>query len=244
MKRRDLLAAPALALQAASPGSAAEQTKLRAVVVGGHPDDPETGCGGTMARYASLGHSVAALYLTRGEAGIRGTSHEEAARIRTREAEAACDILGAEAIFAGQVDGATEITPALYRQFRETLLAQKPDIVFTHWPIDSHRDHRAASMLVLDAWRAAETKFALYFFEVMTGSQTQNFAPTDYVDISSTEQRKRRACYAHASQHPDSFWPHHDAMDRFRGMECGVRVAEAFVRYVGGPAESFAAVGR
>jgi hypothetical protein len=33
-------------------------------------------------------------------------------------------------------------------------------------------------------------------------------------------------------------------MDRFRGMECGVRVAEAFVRYLGGPAQGFAAVGR
>src|SRR2546426_931133 len=32
--------------------------KLRVVVVGGHPDDPESGCGGTIARYSDLGHEV------------------------------------------------------------------------------------------------------------------------------------------------------------------------------------------
>ena len=35
-------------------------SKLKVLVVGGHPDDPETGCGGTMARYASEGHDVVA----------------------------------------------------------------------------------------------------------------------------------------------------------------------------------------
>jgi hypothetical protein len=27
------------------------------------------------------------------------------------------------------------------------------------------------------------------------------------------------------------FWPLHEAMDRFRGMECGVKDAEGFVRH-------------
>ena len=68
--------------------------KLKLVVAGGHPDDPESGCGGTMARFAEAGGDVVALYLTRGEAGIPGKSAQEAARIRTREAEEACKILG------------------------------------------------------------------------------------------------------------------------------------------------------
>ena len=37
--------------------------KLKVVVAGGHPDDPETGCGGTMALYSKAGHDVVALYL-------------------------------------------------------------------------------------------------------------------------------------------------------------------------------------
>jgi LmbE family N-acetylglucosaminyl deacetylase len=64
-----------------------------------------------MARYAELGHEVVSLYLTRGEAGIRGKNHDDAARIRTAEAEQACKILGARPMFVGQIDGATEVTP-------------------------------------------------------------------------------------------------------------------------------------
>ena len=60
--------------------------KLNIVCVGGHPDDPESGCGGTLARFTSTGHAVTVIYLTRGEAGIPGKSHGDAADIRTREA--------------------------------------------------------------------------------------------------------------------------------------------------------------
>src|SRR5512138_3462284 len=84
-----------------------EDTKLKILCIGGHPDDPESGCGGTLAKFAAAGHRVTIIYLTRGEAGIPGKSHAESARIRTAEAEAACKILGAEAVFAGQVDGNT-----------------------------------------------------------------------------------------------------------------------------------------
>ena len=81
---------------------------LRIVCVGGHPDDPESGCGGTLARYAAAGHDVTIVYLTRGERGIDGKSLDEAARIRTAEADAACKIIGAKPEFFGQIDGATE----------------------------------------------------------------------------------------------------------------------------------------
>ena len=185
-----------------------------------------------MARYADLGHEVVALYLTRGEAGIRGKSHEEAARIRTAECHKACEILKARAAFVGQIDGSTEVTPSRYQEVQKILAAEKPDVVFTHWPIDTHRDHRAMSFLVYDAWLRSGRKFALYYFEVMSGSQTQHFHPTDFVDITDTEKRKRASVFAHASQNPAGMYAHHDRMNRFRGYECGRMYAEAFVRHV------------
>jgi len=48
--------------------------KLKIIVAGAHPDDPESGCGGTMALFSAEGHEVIAAYLTRGEAGISGKS--------------------------------------------------------------------------------------------------------------------------------------------------------------------------
>ncbi len=184
-----------------------------------------------MARYADLGHEVVALYLTRGEAGIPGKSHDEAARIRTLEAEKACSILKARPVFAGQIDGSTEVSTERYEQFRTLLTTENPDLVFAPWPIDSHRDHRATSLLVYDAWLRMKRSFQLYYTEVMSGSQTQTFLPMRFVDISATEGRKRAACYAHASQQPDDFYATHALMNRFRGAELGVKYAEAFVRH-------------
>jgi len=209
--------------------------KLKIIVSGAHPDDPESAAGGTIARYADLGHDVVALYLTRGEAGIRGKSHDEAAAIRTAESKRACEILKARPVFAGQIDGSTEVNAARYDDFRNRLEAERPDVVFTHWPIDTHRDHRAASLLTYDAWLRLNKPFALYYFEVMTGTQTQVFRPTHYVDITETEPRKRDACFAHISQDPPHFYDMHSVMNQFRGMEHGCKFAEAFVHEDQGP---------
>ena len=210
--------------------------KLKIIVVGAHPDDPETGCGGTMARYSGEGHDVAAMYLTRGEAGVAGKTHEEAARLRTSELEEACRILGIRPLFAGQIDGEAKITNEDYDGLRKILESEQPDVLFTHWPIDTHRDHRAASLLTYDAWLRMGKKAALYFFEVYTGIQTQTFRATDYVDITATEGRKRAATMAHASQNPEKLYELHGLMNRFRGKEFGCEYAEAFVRHVQGPA--------
>jgi LmbE family N-acetylglucosaminyl deacetylase len=210
-----------------------ERARLKVVVAGAHPDDPESGCGGTIARYTDQGHEVTALYLTRGEAGIRGKSHEEAAAIRTAEAKKACAILKARPIFAGQIDGRAEVNAARYDSFLKLIAAEKPDVVFTHWPVDSHRDHRACSLLVFDAWLRGGRKFSLYYFEVDLGAQTQCFKPTHYVDITATEPRKRAACLVHESQNAaTSFYPHYHAkMHEFRGMESSFKLAEAFVHH-------------
>jgi LmbE family N-acetylglucosaminyl deacetylase len=225
---------PLAVLRGQAPAPAA--AKLKVLVVGGHPDDPESGCGGTIARYTSAGHDVSILYLTRGEAGIAGKSHDEAARIRTAEAERASALLGARPRFFGQIDGDTHVDAAAYAAMRELLTQERPDVIFTHWPVDTHPDHRAASLLVYDAWLRTGMTAALGYFEVLTGEQTQVFHPTDYVDISSVAAKKRDACFLHVSQKPDEWYPLHELMGRFRGAEHRVANAEAFVRHDQGPA--------
>src|SRR2546428_8249567 len=102
-----VLAANALPLAAAEFESGAAR-KLKVVCVGGHPDDPESGCAGTLVRYAELGHSVTIIYLTRGERGIRDKSLDEAPKIRSARGEAPRKIKGARPPFFGPIVGATE----------------------------------------------------------------------------------------------------------------------------------------
>jgi LmbE family N-acetylglucosaminyl deacetylase len=221
--------AGASALPLASAEREAGAARLSVLCVGGHPDDPESGCGGTLARYAALGHTVTILYLTRGERGIDGKSLDEAARIRSAESEAACKILGATAAFFGQIDGATELNHAHVDAMRRFFTTAKPDIVFTHWPVDTHMDHQVASILTIRAWMNQPTA-RLYFFEVNAGSQTQGFLPNTYVDISSVVEQKKTALFAHVSQDGRGIWrDHHEIMAAWRGREAGVAAAEAFV---------------
>ena len=63
---------------------------------------------------------------------------------------------------------------------------------------------------------------------MLTGDQTQDFAPTHWVDVTATLEKKRAACLAHASQGPAEMWAHHDEMQRYRGREAGCAAAEAF----------------
>lgn len=202
---------------------------LTVVCVGGHPDDPESGCGGTLARYAGLGHNVTIVYLTRGERGIEGKSLDEAAAIRSAESQAACKILGSKPVFFGQIDGATELTRAHVEAMGRVFAAGKPDVLFAHWPVDTHMDHQVASILTIRAWMGLPGA-RLYFFEVNAGSQTQGFLPNTYVDISPVLEQKKAALFAHTSQDGRSIWrEHHEIMAAWRGREAGVAAAEAFV---------------
>lgn len=164
--------------------------KKKVVVVGGHPDDPESGCGGTIPLLIEAGNDVTLMYFTNGDEGIEGKSQEEAASIRRKESMEACRVLGAKPLFVNQVDGESVINNAEMARFEQLLYAEKPDVVFTHWPIDSHKDHQLASVLTIQAWMETQRPFVLYFYEVCTGAQTFVFHPTDYVDISKTQQQK------------------------------------------------------
>lgn len=230
LSRRALLATSAAMLAAAKQPPA---NHLKVVVTGGHPGDPEYGCGGTIARFSELGHTVAVLYLNRGEKGCPGKAADACSATRVSEAQRACQILQAEPLFASQIDGEAIVDAPHYDEFLHLLQAQKPDVVLTHWPVDNHRDHRATTMLVYDAWLRMNKSFGLFYYEVSDGEDTTLFSPTDYVDISRFEPRKRAACYAHASQSPDRYYALQSQVARFRGIESGYAQAEAFVRQTG-----------
>jgi N-acetylglucosamine malate deacetylase 1 len=218
---------------------AATKRRLKIMVAGGHPGDPEYGCGGTVARYTNLGHEVVLLYLNDGE--WPASKGGAPASTRMAEASKACQILKARPAYAGQANGRAVLDSSHFEEFHKILQTERPDVVFTQWPIDAHRDHRATSALTFDAWLQMGRKFALYYYEVSNGEDTLQFSPTHYVDISSTEPIKRAACYAHASQAPDRSYALQDQVAKFRGIESGCGRAEAFILQVQSPYEALPA---
>ena len=169
--------------------------KMKIVCVGGHPDDPESGCGGTLAKFAALGHDVTVIYFTRGEAGISGKSHDEAAGIRTQEAVAACKILKAKAIFAGEIDGESIVNNEWVTRVQQLIAAEKPDIVFTHWPIDSHKDHQAASILVIQTWMRSSEKLSFIFSRYARANKRWVFIPQTTLISPRPRNRNAKLCF-------------------------------------------------
>jgi N-acetylglucosamine malate deacetylase 1 len=225
----------------AGPTAGEPARKLRVVAVGGHCDDPQTCAGGTLALYADQGHEVVALSLTGGPApGPDANPEDRMVKDRLNCIKMAeilkirLDFLNYHGSNSGQfklpiVYGTgSEINGERYQEFTEILLDKyKPDIVFTHWPIDFHMDHRAASLLTYSAWLTSGKKFPLYYFEAELGTQTQNFYPTHYVNTTSVEERYHEAWKAQTLFY-DAVWPLHDMMRQMRGRESGCSRAEAF----------------
>jgi len=250
MNRRDVLLGaaritPALVAGAAAINLGAETSsaspeptrKFKVIVTGGHPGDAEYGCGGTAARFTALGHELVLLHLNDGGwPPTPGTT-------RMAEATKAAEILKARPAYAGQINGHAVLDNDHYEAYRKIIEIEKPDAVFTQWPIDNHRDHRAISMLTYDAWKESEKKFALYYYEVSDGEDTLQFAPTIFVDITETAPAKRAACYAHASQTPDRYFELQDSVAAFRGIESGYKRAEAFIRLIQSPFDIFSMAG-
>jgi N-acetylglucosamine malate deacetylase 1 len=237
--RRQMVSGAAIAAAvAAMPARAQDATtkKQKIVVCGGHPGDPEYGCGGTIARLTALGHEVTLLYLNEGD------WPPTSAAVRLEEARKACEILKAKRLYAGQKNGHAIVDAEHYEAYGKALEQVDPDIVLTHWPIDNHRDHRACWNLTYDAWLQGKKKFALYAYEVSDGEDTQQFAPATYIDISTVEAIKRAACYAHASQTPDRYYAMQDQVAAFRGMESGSKRAEAFLMLRGSSSDLLAAI--
>jgi N-acetylglucosamine malate deacetylase 1 len=128
--RRDVLLgagglASALAFGVPVAGAMAEARKLKLMVAGGHPGDPEYGCGGTVVRLTNLGHQVVLLYLN------DGAWPPTDAATRTAEAKKACEVLKATPAYAGQTNGDAIVDNLHYEDYAKRIEAEKPDAVLT-----------------------------------------------------------------------------------------------------------------
>jgi LmbE family N-acetylglucosaminyl deacetylase len=193
------------------------------LVIGAHPDDPEFGCGGSVARWVREGRRVTYVVMTRGDKGSHdpAMTAERLMAIREAEQRAAAAVLGVTDVrFLDCRDG--EIVPTLdvRRQLVQIIREVKPGTVVTHDPtlvlpregFVNHPDHRATGTAVIDAcFPAAELHLA--FPEQLVNGLTPHkvteilfwstVEPTYFVDITDTFELKLRALAEHRSQISD-----------------------------------------
>jgi LmbE family N-acetylglucosaminyl deacetylase len=204
---------------------------VRILAIGAHLDDVEIGCGGTIARAAEDGHVIKMLVLS-----DSAYANYEGKVFRTREegleeGVKAATVLGISDLEV--LDFPTKDVPhhsSVVEAVEERLDAFEPDVIFTHWPFDTHQAHRGTGLSTLSASRYY-TSILMYEPMMPAGRSYVGFRPQVYVDVSDHIGRKLDALRAHESQHRkygDAWIEAMESRCRLRGFEMGVRFAEAF----------------
>ncbi len=158
--------------------TAAGAARERVLAIGAHPDDVEIGCGGTLLDHRMRGDRISILTLSRGAIG--GDTQQ-----RVTESGATADALGAQLLFADLPDTEIDDGVRTIRLIESVIQRLDPTVVYVHSAHDNHQDHRAVSTAVRSAARGVRRVFAY-----QSPSATNDFLPTQFVNIDETVRRK------------------------------------------------------
>jgi len=224
-----------------------EGVPQRALLVTPHPDDAESGCGGTAAKWIAAGAEVYYLICTNGDKGSGDftMASDRLAAIREEEQMDAAHVLGVkDVMFLHHPDGTLEDDHQLRSEVVRAIRKYRPDTVMCMDPYRSrghtHRDHRVSGQVAIDAvcsfaWRPG------YFPEQIRDENLQPHLvnelylwgsedPDLFVDISEHIDMKVNALKRHASQinDPSGRGDRIRARSRSVGERAGLPYAEGF----------------
>ena len=194
------------------------------LAISAHPDDETGFTGGTLARYAELGHDVYILETTRGEGGEIGepplTTKENLGSFREQEVRCAAGILGAKDIFfLPFIDPHMEINgiarpidvplPEFVQAISEQVDILQPDVVITHGSNGEYGHpqhvytHRATRQALADRNPRITLLSWCAWYEPSTHPRILN--PDDsadiVIDITPWHDKKVAAAMCHKTQH-------------------------------------------
>ncbi len=189
-----------------------------------HPDDEALSSGGTIARYASTGHTVSTLCLSSSE-------------VRKTEYLAATKTLGVQEPKILDYNNVADFESKIKKDVINFILEFRPEIIVTHLPEDYHIDHRTTYHVVKEAieWAAHETQYEnSHLVSKLYITETTILIPNPHilVDISAYYSAKESAikCYStQLSKGGEGFYiKFHKYRTLMRGTQASTDYAEAF----------------
>jgi LmbE family N-acetylglucosaminyl deacetylase len=186
-------------------------SKIRIIMIGAHPDDCDQGGGGTAILFAKMGFAVKFVSVTNGDAGHQELKGTQLAKRRFAEAQEAGKRFGVTYDVLDNHDG--KLTPSLEVRFQiiKKIREWNADIVIAPRPNDYHPDHRYTGVLVQDAAYMvavpdivpevpALKKNPLFLYFQDRFQRPNPFRPDIAVDITNVFVQKIHALDAHESQ--------------------------------------------
>ena len=211
---------------------------MRILVFAPHNDDEVLGVGGTIAKFANMGHEIFVCEVT------SWLENAEATNSLKNEAMKAHEILGVkETLFLDLPVVHLKETPTHIKnkKFSEIVREIKPEIAFLSHPGDMHVDHGETAETAMVALRPQENPQlnAIYIYETLSETEwnipnaVNTYIPNVWSDITETFNQKIEAmkCYQsqlHLFPHPRSLEAI-EALAKLRGSTIGTQYAESFV---------------
>lgn len=218
------------------------------IVVSPHPDDMESGAGGTIAKWAAQGRKVVLIVCTTGDKGSSDVNMSPSALAATREEEqkSSAQVLGlTDVVFLRFPDQGLEDCYELREKISRQIRIHRPETVVTvdpNRPYIRHPDHYVAGRVTLNCVFPfardvhafpEQTKDGLEPHKVREVYLWGSPEPDTFLDVTDSFETKLEALSRHRSQ-VEQGWELREVRARSRyadvGRRIGVQYAEAFKR--------------
>lgn len=194
----------------------------RIIALGAHPDDIEYGCLGLLLKTSSQAekHIFVASMGSKGDPSTGEQRVEESRRALSLVKPETMQFRRKAGIDRGNFE---EIMGDVYQLIEKV----KPDLILTHGPHDTHQEHRELYEITVAA--ARRSKASILSYGIL--SNTLDFKPQLFVDISEVYALKKKALAEHKSQ-VQKFYMQQEHLDIFHAHNYaslhGVRYCEAY----------------
>ena len=213
----------------------------RAFAVAAHPDDVEFTMSGALMLLKEAGYEIHLMHIANGSCGSLELPAEDIARVRTAEAKAAAELIGAihHPPLVNDID--IMYDKPLLARVGAVMREVAPEILLTHTPQDYMEDHMIASRLAVtaafcrsmpnyptDPPRDPVTQPVTIYHAQPHGNRDplgEPVIPSLFIDVSGVIERKREMLDCHQSQ---KVW-----LDQTQGMDSYLNTMQHLAREVG-----------
>lgn len=194
---------------------------MNVLAIGAHYDDVEIGCGGSLLRMKDAGYKIHMIVITDSEYyNFDGGLLRSKEQARQEGTSAACTMGVSSIINLGYKAKEVECSFSLIESLNCFIDRIKPNLIFSHWYGDLHKDHYEVARATTIASRH-QTNVLLYRSNWYHSNKV--FDGRFYVDITDVIERKKDLLRVHKVEYERRGEGWIDFMTS-RAMEAGLRI--------------------